>query len=109
MAESDIRSDESEHLHNWSVDLKEDTVVELLQSEKLQDLSRLGGHLVDTDQSCREQELSFGLDKEVAVLPGLTSESNKISLTSSVLLEVLNSAALKLLSSDYSSLKNKRF
>lgn len=49
MSEGNIRSDSSEHLRNWTVHLQENTVVELLESEELQDLSWLGGHLVDTN------------------------------------------------------------
>ena len=98
MAEGNIRSNSSKHLHDGSVDLQEDGVVELLKSEKLQDLSGLGSHLVDTDKSGSEQELGLGLNEEVAVLSGLTSKSDQVSLASSVLLQVLDSASLELLS-----------
>ena len=70
--------------------------MELLQSEQLQDLSGLGSHLVDTDESGNEQELGFGLNKEVAALSGLTSKTDQIGLTSSVLLQVLDRSALQL-------------
>ena len=92
VAESNIWSNSSEHLRNWTIDLQEHTVVELLQSEELQDLSWLRGHLVDTDQSGYEQELGLGLNEEVSALPGLTSESDEVSLASSVLLQVLDRA-----------------
>jgi hypothetical protein len=105
VSEGDIGSDDSEHLLNGSVDLEEDTVVELLQSEELQDLSGLGSHLVDTDESGSEQELGLGLNEEVAVLSGLTSESDQVSLTSSVLLQVLDRARLEFLSGLRSGLR----
>jgi hypothetical protein len=98
MSECDIRSNSSEHLRDGTVDLQEDAVVELLESEELQDLSRLWGHLVDTDESGSEQELGFGLNEEVAAGSGLTSKSDQVSLTSSVLLQVLDRSDLQLLS-----------
>lgn len=97
VSEGNIRSDSSEHLRNWTVHLQENTVVELLESEELQDLSWLGGHLVDTNKSGYEQELSFWLNEEVSTLSGLTSEADKVSLASSVLLQVLDGATLELL------------
>lgn len=108
MTESNVWCDSSEHLHDGSVDLQEHTIMELLESEKLQDLSWLGGHLVDTDQSGSEQELGFGLNKEVAILSGLTSKSDQIGFASSVLLHVLDGSDLELLSGLDSSLKHRR-
>lgn len=97
VAEGNIRSHSSEHLGNGAVHLEENTVVELLQSEELQDLSGLGSHLVDTDESGNEQELGFRLDEEVAALSGLASQANEVGLTSSVLLQVLDGSTLELL------------
>lgn len=98
MSEGHVGSDSSEHLRNWAVDLQEHTIVELLESEKLQDLSWLGGHFVDTDKSGNEEELSFRFNEEVSTLSGLTSESYEVGLTSSVLLQVLDRSRLELLS-----------
>ncbi len=105
MTESNIGSNSSKHLHDRTIDLQEDTVVKLLQSEKLQDLSGFGSHLVDTDESCCEQELGLRLNEEVAVFSCLASKSNKIKLTSSVLLVVLDRSLLEFLSSLSGSLK----
>ena len=106
MSESNIRGNDSEHLLDGSVDLEEDAVVELLQSEELQDLLGLGSHLVDTDESGSKQELGLGLNEEVAVFSGLTSKSDQVSLASSVLLQVLDRASLKLPSGLSSGLHN---
>ena len=90
MSESDVWGNQSQHLRNWSVDLQEDSVVELLQTEQLKDLPWLGGHLVDTDESGNEEELSFGLNEEVSTGSGLSSETNKVSFARMVLLQVLD-------------------
>ncbi len=66
--------------------------MELLQSEELQDLSWLRGHLVNTDQSGDKQELSLGLNKEVAAFSCLAAQSDEVRLTGSVLFQVLNGA-----------------
>ena len=105
VSERDVRRDRSKHLGNRAVNLQENTVVKLLQSEKLQDLSGLGGHLVDTDESCHKQELRLGFNEEVPALSGLTSHADEISLTSSVLLEVLDGPILQLLTSLSRSLR----
>ena len=55
MTEGDIWSNHSQHLRDWAVDLQEDTVVQLLQAEELQDLSWLWRHLVDTAKTGNEQ------------------------------------------------------
>lgn len=80
-----------------TVNLEENTVVKLLESEELQDLSWLWCHLVDTDESSNEQELGLGLNEEVAVLSGLTSKTDEVGLTGSVFLQVLDGTSFKLL------------
>ncbi len=92
VSESNIWSDSSEHLGNWTIDLQENTIMELLQSEELQDLSWLRSHLVNTDQSGDEQELGLGLNKEVTAFSCLAAESDEVGLTGSVLFQVLDGA-----------------
>ena len=48
VAVSDVRLDSSEHVDGGLVELDEDAVVELSQSQELHDLSALGVQLVDT-------------------------------------------------------------
>lgn len=95
MSKSYVWSNQSQHLRNWSVDLEEDTIVELLQTEQLEYLSGLGGHLVDTDKSSNKKKLSFGLNEEVSAGSCLTSETNKVSLASMILLQVLDRTRLQ--------------
>ena len=62
---------DSEHVLSGLVDLDEDSVVDLPQSEKLQDLLDLGGDLVDTTDSHDEDQLRLGGDIVVALLLGI--------------------------------------
>ena len=48
MSVGDERLDHSEHVHGGSVELDEDTVVELSESEELQNLLWLWSKLTDT-------------------------------------------------------------
>ena len=60
-----------EHVGGGLVHLDEDSVVDLPQSEKLEDLLDLGGDLVDTTDSHDEDQLGLGGDVVVAVLLGI--------------------------------------
>ena len=64
--------------------------MKLLQTEQLEDLSGLRGHLVDTDQSSHEEKFCLWLDEEVSTGSCLSSETNKVSLTRVILLQVLD-------------------
>jgi hypothetical protein len=81
-------SDETEHLHEGTVDLEEDTRVDMSKSQKLQDLLLLGGKLVNTDQSGDEDQLSFRLNEEVGVRLSLSAKEGKLLLRALVLLVV---------------------
>ena len=67
---------DSEHVHGGLVQLDEDTVVDLSQTEQLEDLLDLGGNLVDTTDPHDEGELGVGGDIVVALLPGLAPQPN---------------------------------
>jgi len=70
----DIRLDELEHLLGGTGETDENSVVDLSQSQELQDLSRLGIHSVDTSDTDDYGELGLGLDEEVASRAGLSAE-----------------------------------
>ena len=62
---------DSEHVLGGLVDLDEDSVVDLPQSEQLENLLDLGGHLVDTTDPHDEDQLGLGGNIVVAVLLGI--------------------------------------
>lgn len=95
VSESAVWGDSSEHLSHWTVYLEENTVVQLLESEQLQDLLRLGGHLVDTDESGNEEELGLWLDEEVSAFTSLSSHSDEIGFAGVVFLHVLEGSLLQ--------------
>jgi len=68
----DVRLDHADHVDGSAVELDEDTVVELSQTEELHDLLGLGWELVDTSGSDNESNLGLGLNVEIAVLLGST-------------------------------------
>lgn len=96
MSEGNVRGYESQHLRDRSVHLQEDTVVELLQAEQLEDLSRFGSHLIDTDEASYEEELRFWFNKEVSAGTSLSSKTDEVRLTSMIFLQVLDRAVLEL-------------
>jgi hypothetical protein len=89
VTEGNVGLDDSQKLGGSLGDSHKDTVVDLVESQELQDLSGLGGHLGDTLDSDNEHELGLGGDVEGAVELGLSSESDLLSLGLSVLLDVL--------------------
>jgi len=82
------RLDNLDHLHGGLGDANEDTVVDLNQTEQLEDLARLGGNLVDTLDAHNEDELLLGRDVEVALLLGNAVEADLLALRITVLLDV---------------------
>ena len=95
VAESHEGSDETEHLHERAVYLKEDTSMDMSQSEELQDLLLLGGKLVNTDKSDNKDKLSLGFHEEVVVRLSLTTKESKLLLGALVLLVISQSTHLK--------------
>ena len=65
--------DQSEHVDGGGVDLDENTVVDLSQSEQTKDLDDLGGASNDTADTDNKHDLSLGGDKEGVVGLGLAA------------------------------------
>lgn len=86
-----------EHLESGLVQLHKDTVVNLEESEKLQDLAGLGVHTVDTADTDHKGNLSLRGHVNVARGLGLAGEANSRALLLSVLSEVLLSTLEDLL------------
>lgn len=81
--------DDLDHLHGGLVDLDEDTVVDLEETEELEDLAGLGGNLVDTLDADDEDELLLGGDVEGTIVLGNALKADLLALGVTVLLNVL--------------------
>ena len=68
---------DSQHVLCCLVHLDEDSVVDLPQSEQLQHLLHLRGHLVDTTDSHDEDKLGLGWDVEVTLLLGIALQPDR--------------------------------
>ncbi len=77
VAEGDEGLDSLQHGEGGLVDLDEDAIVKLSQSEELKDFFDLGVHLVDTLGSDDEGDLGFGGHEEVAVVSGVSLLSDE--------------------------------
>ena len=73
---------DSEHVLGGLVDLDEDSVVDLPQSEQLKNLLDLGGHLVDTTDPHDKDKLGLSGDIVVSLLLGITLQPNENKLRS---------------------------
>ncbi len=73
----DVWSDKVKHLKSSSVQLDEDSVVDLAKSQKLKNLLDLGRDSVDTTNTDNNSNLTLGLKEEIARLLGSTSGINK--------------------------------
>jgi len=89
VAIGDVWVDDCKHLLRSLGQADEDTVVDLEESEELEDLSWLRGNLVDTLDSDDEDQFWLLLNVEAAVLSGNTGQSNLLAFLVSVLLDVL--------------------
>ena len=69
-------------------DLDEDAVVDLQETEELEDLSWLGCNLVDTLNSDDEDKLGLIINIEAAALAGYSSKSDFLTLGIAILLDV---------------------
>lgn len=85
----DVRLDETEHVEGGLVELDEDTVVDLTETEKLEDLLGLGGHTVDTADTDDESNLILIGHVVVAGVLGLAAKTDDAGLDITVLLDVL--------------------
>jgi hypothetical protein len=88
IAVGDIWVDNCEHLLCGLCQTDEDAVVDLEESEELEDLARLGCDLVDTLDAENEDELVLVRNVERAVLLAQTGESDLLTLGIAVLLDV---------------------
>lgn len=86
---SDPGLDDLEHLSDGLSDLDEDTVVDLKETEELEDLAGLGGHLVDTLDAYNEDQLSLGRDEGRVLGLGDAVKTDLLTLSIAVLLDVL--------------------
>jgi hypothetical protein len=89
VAVSNPRLDDLDHLSGGLGDANEDTVVDLEKAEKLKDLARLGGDLVDTLDADDEDQLGLSGDVERAILLGNAGKADLLALGIAVLLDVL--------------------
>lgn len=76
----DERLDETQHIDGGLVELHEHAVLDLTQTQQLQDLADLGGHANDTADTDHEGELSLGRHVEVASGLGLTTQDHALLL-----------------------------
>jgi hypothetical protein len=101
---SHIRLDEFQHLAGSLVDSNEYGIVDLTESEQLQDLAGLGVQVVDTSNSNNQNELGFRLNEEGVIPFGSSSHLNERLLFSSVLGNILLSSTEKLSFLEFSSI-----
>jgi len=86
---SDVRFNEFEHFLSGGVQTDENGVVDLSQSQQLQDLSRFGIHSVDTSDTNNKSEFGFGFNIEVSGNSGSSSQFDQRSLSVSVLFHIV--------------------
>eukprot|EP00053_Salpingoeca_punica_P000884 m.30830 g.30830 ORF g.30830 m.30830 type:complete len:301 (+) comp10629_c0_seq1:140-1042(+) len=89
--------DDAQHVDRGLVELDEDAVVDLQETEELEDLAHLGRDAVDTADADDESKLVLGGHVEVAGLASLALQADDIALRGAVLLDVLLSALEDLL------------
>jgi len=89
VAVGDPRLDDLDHLLGGLGHADEDTVVDLEETEELEDLAGLGGNLVDTFDADQEDQLGLGGDVEGALLLGNAGKADLLALGIAVLLDVL--------------------
>lgn len=89
VAVGDPGLDDLDHLGGGLGDLDEDAVVDLEEAQQLEDLARLGRHLVDTLDADQEDQLGLGGDVEGALLLGDARQADLLALLLAVLLDVL--------------------
>lgn len=81
--------DDLEHLKSCLGHANKDTVVDLEETEKLEDLAGLWCDLVDTLDTNNEDELVLSWDMERTILLGQTLKTDLFTLCVTVLLDVL--------------------
>lgn len=88
VSKGDVGLDNAEHLKDGLGQTNEDTVVQLTEAQKLQDLAGLGADVVDTTDTDDESNLGLRLDEELTGVLGVTAGLDELELTSAVLLGV---------------------
>jgi hypothetical protein len=84
----DPRLNNLNHLRGCLGHADKDTVVDLEKTEELEDLAGLGGNLVDTLDADEEDQLGLSRDVEGTILLGGTGETNLLTLTLAIFLDV---------------------
>jgi len=88
ITEGDVRVDDGEHLRGGLVQANENTVVDLKKSEKLKDLAGFRRDLVDTLDTDNEDKLGLLENIVAALLSALASETDFLTLSIAVLLDI---------------------
>lgn len=88
VAVGNVWVDDCQHLLRSLCQTNEDTIVDLEESEKLQNLSWLWCNLVDTLDSDNEDKFRLLIDVEAARLSGYSCESDLLSLLVTVFLDI---------------------
>merc|ERR1719217_271562 len=78
VAEGNVGRDVLEHVDDRLIHLEEDAVMQLAEAEELQNLARLRGKLVDTNNTRAEDELRLGLNEELALHLRLAAHRNEV-------------------------------
>jgi hypothetical protein len=102
----DVRLNKAKHLLSGASSLDEDTIVDLEQAEKLQDLAGFGSNLVDTPNADNEVHLGLSRDVKVASRAGSALEADLLLLLVQVLLDIGLGALEDDLSLSFGSLEN---
>jgi hypothetical protein len=85
---SDVGLNKTKHLQGGLGGLDKDTVVDLQQTQQLQNLAGFGGDLIDTTDTDNKVNLGLGGDIEVTSGPCSTLETNFLLLLVDVLLYI---------------------
>merc|ERR1719317_1210691 len=86
---SNERFNQTKHVDGGLVQLDEDTILDLAQTEKLQNLANLRGNTHDTTDTYYESYLSFRSYEQVAIGLGLTTQTDVLVFDLAVFLYVL--------------------
>merc|ERR1719236_286130 len=95
VSEGDVGRDVLQHVDNRLVHLEEDAVVQLTEAKELQNLARLRGELVDTNDTRAEDELRLGLNEELSLHLRLAAHRDELFRLPLVLLRVLHRPRLQ--------------
>jgi len=104
IAVSNVGFNLPEHVDGGLVQLNKDNIVQLSETEKLENLLCSGIDVGNTLNADNASKLSLGLNEEVTAGAGISSEADEGSLSSAVLLNVLLSALEHGLSAQETSL-----